>query len=259
MFKFITCAILSAVLSNIVFDLPAVQEYTNIIQQYAVKTYFNLPAENTQHLLTAEELATYNGEDGKPLYLSIIGQVYDVTKGARFYGKGETYHVFVGRDNSRSFVSGNLEEADISDNVIPMTQAEFRSLNHWAQFYKKEYTKIGKLIGRYYNSNGKLTPYGREVKLLIKEAELAQADENAEKLKFPPCNIEWDPQSGTRVWCTSKSGGIERDWVGVPRELYVAGSEKRCACIHEGNKNLGNIKEYPGCSPDAISCQISNE
>jgi len=27
------------------------------------------------------------------------------------------------------------------------------------------------------------------------------------------------------VWCTNKSGGIERDWVGVPRRYFKPGNE----------------------------------
>lgn len=46
-------------------------------------------------LFTKEELAKYtNLENG--LYLSILGQVFDVTKGEQYYTKGATYHAFTG-------------------------------------------------------------------------------------------------------------------------------------------------------------------
>lgn len=52
---------------------------------------------------TREELARFNGEDGRPLYLAIRKRVYDVSGGPSFYGRGRTYHKFVGRDATRAF------------------------------------------------------------------------------------------------------------------------------------------------------------
>lgn len=37
-------------------------------------------------LLTPAQLARYDGKRGRRLYLAIMGEVYDVTAGARFYG-----------------------------------------------------------------------------------------------------------------------------------------------------------------------------
>ena len=39
-----------------------------------------------QRLFTPEQLALYNGTKGAPMYLAILGEVYDVTKGAQYYG-----------------------------------------------------------------------------------------------------------------------------------------------------------------------------
>lgn len=61
---------------------------------------------------------------------------------------------------------------------------------------------LGKLIGSYYDENGAITAYGKLVKKLIKKAEKEDENEQLEKIKFPPCNIEWEAESGTRVWCT---------------------------------------------------------
>lgn len=38
--------------------------------------------------------------------LSILGEVYDVTKGKRIYGPKGLYHFFAGRDASRAYVTG---------------------------------------------------------------------------------------------------------------------------------------------------------
>jgi len=46
-------------------------------------------------MFTMNELKRYtNLENG--LYLSILGQVFDVTKGEKYYGPGGNYHAFTG-------------------------------------------------------------------------------------------------------------------------------------------------------------------
>jgi hypothetical protein len=47
------------------------------------------------------ELNQFNGEDGKPFYLAVLGQVFDVTKGEQFYGKDSHYHGFIGYANGQ--------------------------------------------------------------------------------------------------------------------------------------------------------------
>lgn len=48
-----------------------------------------------QKIFTTSELKQYtNLENG--LYLSILGQVFDVTKGEKHYRPGENYHAFTG-------------------------------------------------------------------------------------------------------------------------------------------------------------------
>lgn len=39
-------------------------------------------------------------DPGAPLYLAILGEVYDVSVGRKYYGPGEGYHCFVGRCQS---------------------------------------------------------------------------------------------------------------------------------------------------------------
>ncbi|RHX97747.1 hypothetical protein DYB28_000988 [Aphanomyces astaci] len=56
--------------------------------------------------LSRQELASYNGVDKSKLYLAILGQVFDVTAGARHYGVNGAYRHFIGVDRSRAFSSG---------------------------------------------------------------------------------------------------------------------------------------------------------
>jgi predicted heme/steroid binding protein len=61
-------------------------------------------------------LSTYNGSDPSlPIYVAVNGSIYDVSASPRFYGQGAGYNVFAGRDASRAFVTGCLEEDLIPD------------------------------------------------------------------------------------------------------------------------------------------------
>lgn len=38
----------------------------------------------------------------------------------------------------------------------------------------------------------------------MNEAILKRSISENQKILFPPCNVEWDADRGTRVWCTDK-------------------------------------------------------
>ena len=44
-----------------------------------------------------------------------MGEVFDVTKGARHYGKGGSYSFFTGRDGSRAFTTGDFKDGLTDD------------------------------------------------------------------------------------------------------------------------------------------------
>lgn len=49
-------------------------------------------------LFTMEELTQFDGIHNEQLFLSILGSVYDVSKGAKHYGPGGSYNYFVGKE-----------------------------------------------------------------------------------------------------------------------------------------------------------------
>ena len=145
-------------------------------------------------------------------------------------------------------------------------------MSEWLKFYDKDYQHVGFLIGRYFDSYGNPTEYNHEVKRQINAAEAAKEAKQEEHDIFPPCNSEWGQKTGHRVWCTTKSGGIQREWTGVPRRYFSPGKEERCACVldhgpplakqHNANGNRGDLdnphlKEYSNCDPKSTSCQLS--
>lgn len=230
-------------------------------------------------LLTASELKEYDGTlEGKGLYLALLGQVFDVKKGRQHYGPGGGYEFFAARDASRAYVSGNFEEEGLTDDIEGLSYQDYIGLSDWLSFYNKDYTYVGKLIGRYYNADGSITEYKRKADQWLAEAQIEKEKEAHGKKLFPPCNSEWSQDSGLRVWCTKMSGGVERSWVGVPRKLYSPGTQTpRCACVKDAgsptnpalqgiagtmqNGDLGhpNLKEYPGCHPEESYCELGQK
>ncbi|KAI5717634.1 hypothetical protein M8J77_008925 [Diaphorina citri] len=217
-------------------------------------------------MFSKEEIAKYVTED--KLYLVILGHVFDVTKGKNYYKKGETYHCFVGRDGTRAFVSGNFTDEGLTEDIDDISGTEAIELNNWLDFYRTNYVYEGHLIGRFFNANGSPTRHWHEFQLKLKEAEADSEEVLQEKMKYPPCNVAWSQDEGTRVWCSTKSGGIERDWTGVPRKLYQAGAESfRCACVNLDlsvgsdviNGRQGNLEAYENCDPKATSCYVSRD
>ncbi len=74
------------------------------------------------------------------------------------------------------------------------------------------------------------------------------------------------------MWCTNKSGGVKRNWIGRPRKLFLPGRKERCACIKDvgppstdpsnvssnvGDLESPHLKEYEGCDSKATSCQVT--
>lgn len=63
---------------------------------------------------------------------------------------------------------------------------------------------LGKLIGRYYDKNGNPKAEYEKFEARVKLAENEQYKEEEKMKMFPPCNVEWKVDVGTRVWCTQQ-------------------------------------------------------
>ncbi|CAB0016884.1 unnamed protein product [Nesidiocoris tenuis] len=123
------------------------------------------------------------------------------------------------------------------------------------------YGFVGKLAGRFYDEYGKPTLYLYKIHRRIREA--IHVRDNQVKLdrKYPGCNLEWNKETGRTVWCSLKSGGVSRDWVGVPRKFYETGSKNyRCACVPLGvpEDNVdGRFEIYEDCAPYSEKCILN--
>ncbi|XP_031625519.1 neuferricin homolog [Contarinia nasturtii] len=222
--------------------------------------YQSSQSESEVRLLTVEELSQFDGIHNRDLYLSILGSVYDVSKGKKHYGPDGSYNYFVGKDASVAFITGDFEKEPNSntgdDDVLKyLTARDIHSLYQWKQFYDKDYTFVGLLAGRFYGYNGQKTEYMKKVEEQIEIAIAENAKNEQLRVKYPPCNIEWKAETGTRVWCTSQSGGIDRNFVGLPRKFFEVGkSEYRCVCVPDDRLDDPQLKEYDNCDSNSIDC-----
>jgi len=154
-------------------------------------------------LLTEEELSQHDGSNPSiPIYISILGRVYDVDKGRRHYEVGSGYNVFAGRDSTPSFVTGVFSKENAVDDVKGLSPEEMLGIKEWLDFYRKDYTFVGKLIGRYYDSEGNPTEALNEAKAVIKEGQRLKKLQEAENKRFPGCNSRWSAEEGSAVWCS---------------------------------------------------------
>ncbi|XP_050442178.1 neuferricin [Adelges cooleyi] len=231
---------------------------------YAIFQRFLTHTPSVCSLFDTARLSRYNGVDGGKIYLSFLGIVFDVTMGRKFYGPGGSYHSFAGRDASRSYITGLFDKEHITDHVLDMKPDDFIALDTWTSTYKKKYSEIGKLVGRYYDSSGKETDYN---KLLQEKIKLAKDAKQAEKQKmniYPNCNLEYSNETKmSKVWCTTLSGGVKRNWTGVPRKFQTISTNGkltvRCACVQLeklSNNELSHIAQYENCDSNSTTCFV---
>uniref|UniRef100_A0A0N5C3G9 Cytochrome b5 heme-binding domain-containing protein n=1 Tax=Strongyloides papillosus TaxID=174720 RepID=A0A0N5C3G9_STREA len=223
-------------------------------------------------VLTKEQLNLFDGSrPSKPTCLAILGRIYDVSRGSKHYSPGGAYHSLAGKDATRAFVTGDFTEEGLVDHLDGLSDQDLLGIYDWIKFYEREYKLVGYLQGTYYNSNGELTEEGEKSKLRLEKALHFRSTQVEEYEVFPPCNSEFHQSSGGRVWCSNRSGGIKRDWVGVPRKLFQPSSKSfRCACVknfgdplstpgvkgNRGDLDYPNLGEYESCSSTSNSCRL---
>ncbi|TNM84691.1 neuferricin [Takifugu flavidus] len=228
--------------------------------QNNVKSGKYLTTETPVRVLSSHELSLYDGQKGsRGLYLAILGQVFDVHKGYKHYGPGGPYHFMTGKDASLAFITGDFTEIGLTDDVSSLSPLQVMALYDWLTFYQKHYQPVGLLTGRFYSKTGEPTDTLLQAEASLAEGQRIKAQSEAEKLHFPPCNSQWSTAERGRVWCTNKSGGVERSWTGVPRKFYSPGSTGvRCVCVEDPSAadEDPNLQKYDGCSPHADSCLV---
>ncbi|KAJ3009721.1 hypothetical protein HKX48_007775 [Thoreauomyces humboldtii] len=91
---------------------------------------------------TMKELLAFDGRDSSPIYMAVMGRVYDVSRGRDFYGPGGPYENFAGRDASRGLSKQSFDEDMLSDPTGPIDalvdidKDERQALREWAQHFE---------------------------------------------------------------------------------------------------------------------------
>ncbi|KAM7088759.1 LOW QUALITY PROTEIN: neuferricin, partial [Ciconia maguari] len=230
-------------------------------------------------LLSPAELARYRGAAGEPgpLPLAVLGRSFDVERGRRHYGPGGAYGGLAGRDATKGrFAHRRLSPKGGAGGRRSSALSPGRACSALSSELARLYgdtTDSRKLVGRFYDENGHTTEALRQAEAAIEEALKFQAESEQRKQQFPPCNSEWSSAGGSRFWCSRQSGGVNRDWTGVPRKLYRPGSKgSHCVCVrttgpqwgqpdsteHSDRGDLDNphLEEYDGCHPLAEQCVL---
>lgn len=209
-----------------------------------------------EKIFTPNELQEYDGRGGQPIYLAIIGDVFDVSSGEHFYARGQSYSHFAGCDASRAFASGESSGAGLTDDLSGLELEDLESIAQWHRFFINHHTyrKVGRVAGTFYLPNGEALAY-------FPWDRISTHRQHKEEIKkqYPGCNMRSAMGQGTTVWCTLKSGGIERTWVGVPRKLLTTGERSRCVCVPLSRASSPELAHYQGCDSRAESCTATSD
>lgn len=98
--------------------------------------------------MTLAELRKYDGKDeeGRVL-LAVNREVYDVTKGWRFYGPEGPYAPLAGRDATRALALFSVDAVkDEWDDYSDLHVAQMNTVAEWLEQFKEKYDYVGKLV-----------------------------------------------------------------------------------------------------------------
>jgi hypothetical protein len=217
-------------------------------------------------VFTKEALLAYDGvqQPSNPLYLVVLGEVFDVTSGEKHYRPkqgakaSEGYAVFLGKDSSRAFHDGKFDVsvADVTD----LSPSGVLDVAQWRDFYRthKDYKKVGLLEGLYYDCSGQPTATLGVVEDLIRAGNENKKYEESLTSKYVGCDSKYTAASGmSSMWCT-QPGYVPRimRWT----NKLSGASSQRCACFSSDLMAdlppTATLEEYPDCAPDSQQCSF---
>lgn len=177
-------------------------------------------------VFTKTELATYDGVAREEIFMSIMGQVFDVTRGTRFYQhRSGGYDFFAATDGSLAFVTGDFKE-NVTDDVSSLTPTQLYQLEGWVRdTYHAKYRYKGLLEGYFYDRRGRQTREMRKIQKLLKQEAIDMEKRKEDENLYPKCNSK-RAKGVNIVWCKDHM---------VPRKRSVYGGTERCACIKDAD------------------------
>lgn len=98
--------------------------------------------------MTLDELKSYDGknEDGRIL-LAVNREIYDVTKGARFYGPEGPYAPLAGNDATRALALFAVDAVkDHWDDYTDLNVSQMNTVTEWIEQFREKYDFVGRLV-----------------------------------------------------------------------------------------------------------------
>lgn len=151
-------------------------------------------------LIFEDEMALHTGKGGaspdNPIWISILGKVYDVTAGEEYYGAemNGNYKFYAGKDASPCFSSGDNTPEGAAVDWTKWEDSQLVPMLEWARFYQdhEKYQYLGVLAGsKWFTEEGHQTelrtefvnravPY--EIKM-VQERKLKQEEKRAKRIE----------------------------------------------------------------------------
>lgn len=225
-------------------------------QAVASPTYPRVKKRQKLRVWSVEELALHNGTDAaRPLLLAIVGEVFDVGPGAKFYGPGQGYELFAGSDRTPGFGMGpgpttsSMEDLDIQ---------KMMEVFEWRDFYRNhdKYRFVGVVDERYYDAAGEPTAELRRVEQLHKGWKDMDRVAGGLQGRYKNCNSKFTSAAKTTdLWCSDSYHGagakprFVKHRVSSPLDGLDPLEGARCACFTDGD--LAEIERSGGPSPNA--------
>jgi predicted heme/steroid binding protein len=95
--------------------------------------------------MTLKELATFNGEAGRPVYFSSDGKIWDVSTSENFQ---QTYGLWKGKDASVALAKMSMDRQDVNrTDWENLSENELESLRSWTTYFQEKYIIKGRLKG----------------------------------------------------------------------------------------------------------------
>lgn len=98
--------------------------------------------------MTLTELMKFDGknEEGRIL-LAVNREIYDVTKGSRFYGPDGPYAPLAGRDATRALALFAVDAVKEEwDDYSDLNVSQMNTVNEWLEQFAEKYDHVGKLV-----------------------------------------------------------------------------------------------------------------
>ncbi|GAU39164.1 hypothetical protein TSUD_147860 [Trifolium subterraneum] len=140
----------------------------------------------------------------------------------------------------------------LTDSLRGLSSTEVKSVVDWRDFYLRSYKYVGKLVGRYYDSQGNPTKYLKGVEAKAARGAQLLEKQKIEEAKQSSCSSRWSQDEGGEVWCDV---GYPR-LVQRPLEIALTGKmSKRCACFEKSQLDQPGLEVYEGCDYHANRCK----